>query len=111
MATLLRQLALVSESSGIDLAEVTRVSAALPVGSASEGVPGNDWSGHAQVSRDGAYVVYSSDATNIDPTDTNQVSGQGPESGRDIFVFNVATGLNSRVNRTTGGEQPSPSSG
>lgn len=62
-------------------------------------IQGKDNSYDAFISPDGRYVVFSSDAPNLVPGDTN---------GRtDIFLHDLATGFTSRVSVQTGGDQAS----
>jgi Tol biopolymer transport system component len=66
----------------------------------SAGVQGNDESGYGQIpaiSADGRFVVFTSFATNLVPGDTN---GQP-----DVFVHDLQTGVTTRVNVSSSGEQ------
>ncbi len=65
----------------------------------STGQRGDRGSGYwgATISADGNTVVFTSDATNLVPGDTNHVG--------DIFVYDRQTGQTSRVNFTTAGNQ------
>lgn len=64
---------------------------------------GNDYSRDPQISRDGARVVFESEATNLVPGDTN--------SWQDVFVCEVATGAITRVSVRTNGDQANSLSG
>jgi Tol biopolymer transport system component len=64
---------------------------------ASDGTPGNDNSGGGSISEDGRYVVFSSDATNLVPGDTN---GAG-----DVFVHDMVTGRTERASVTGDGAE------
>jgi Tol biopolymer transport system component len=59
------------------------------------GVAGNGPSRHATVSADGAIVVFESDATNLDSSDTNGAT--------DIFVKNMVTGSVKRITNNASG--------
>src|SRR6185436_18330378 len=79
--------------------ETTRIS------NSPTGTPGNGASGFygVDVSSDGRYVSFDSDANNLVPGDTNG----GGMSGRDIFVRDLQTGQTSRVNVSSSGTQSS----
>jgi Tol biopolymer transport system component len=62
-------------------------------------VPGNGWSGHADISDDGRYVVFESRATNL-------VAGSDANSsGSDIYLFDAADGSIARISVSASGEQ------
>jgi len=63
----------------------------------SEGVPGNGPSVDAELSADGRYVVFSSEASNLVPGDTNHVA--------DIFVRDREAGTTERITYSNWGEQ------
>jgi Tol biopolymer transport system component len=63
----------------------------------SQGAQGNDNSYRISVSGDGRYVAFQSSATNLVSGDTN--------SGFDIFVHDVETGITVRVSVSSSGEQ------
>jgi TolB protein len=77
----------------------------------SSGVPSDGFSIDPAISADGKYVVFTSDATNLVPGDTNQCfNGLLDETSRpgdcpDIFVHNRETGLTERVSVSSFGEQ------
>ena len=63
------------------------------------GTPGNGWSGGADVSDDGRYVVFESRATDL-------VAGpDANHGGSDIYLFDAADGAIRRVSVTDAGEQ------
>ena len=64
---------------------------------ATDGIQANDESSGLHMSYDGRYVVFSSDATNLVPGDTNE--------GRDIFVHDRETETTTRVSVATDGIQ------
>ena len=66
------------------------------------GVQGDDSSGDVDLSADGRYVAFDSDATNLVAGDTNEVI--------DAFVHDVVTGVTERVSVPTGGSQADDSS-
>jgi len=61
----------------------------------SSGALGNGWSQFPQISGDGRYVVYQSDATNLIPNDVNQAE--------DIFVHDRVAHTTELVNLTSSG--------
>ena len=63
---------------------------------AASSVAGNGASTQAQISLDGQWVVFQSDATNLVPGDTNGTT--------DVFLSEVATGVTTRVSVGSGGE-------
>ena len=63
---------------------------------AASSVAGNGASSQAQISLDGKWVVFQSDATNLVAGDTNGVT--------DVFLAEVATGATTRVSVGSGGE-------
>ncbi|HZW09901.1 MAG TPA: hypothetical protein VFF69_08350 [Phycisphaerales bacterium] len=63
----------------------------------TDGGWGNDWSEHASISGDGRLVAYHSDADNLVDADTNRVE--------DVFVYDRATGVTSRISVSSAGEQ------
>jgi TolB protein len=77
----------------------------------SSGIPSDGISIDPAISADGKYVVFTSDATNLVPGDTNQCFyGLLDETSRpgdcpDIFVHNRETGLTERVSVSSVGEQ------
>lgn len=77
----------------------------------SNGVLSDGISIDPAISADGKYVVFTSDATNLVPGDTNQCDyGLLDETSRpgdcpDIFVRNRETGLTERVSVSSSGEQ------
>ena len=63
------------------------------------GGPGNGWSGHADISDDGRFVVFESRATNLVPGhDANA-------GGSDVYLFDAHDGSLRRVSQTDAGEQ------
>lgn len=61
--------------------------------------PGNGWSGHADVSDDGRFVVFESRATDLVP---------GPDAnagGSDVYLFDAVDGSIARISVATTGEQ------
>lgn len=62
---------------------------------ATDGTPSNGFSEFAILSGDGQIVVYHSDATNLVPDDTNGV--------RDVFAYDLATGITTRLSVATDG--------
>jgi Tol biopolymer transport system component len=69
----------------------------MVVSKSTGGVLGNKQSFHPGISRDGAFVVYASDADNLVTGDTNGV--------RDIFLFEVATATTTRITVNSSGHQ------
>jgi Tol biopolymer transport system component len=69
----------------------------MVVSKSTGGVLGDRQSFHPGISRDGAFVVYMSDADNLVAGDTNRV--------RDIFLFEVATATTTRISVDSGGGQ------
>lgn len=69
----------------------------------SGGVQSNGLSTAAQLSADGNFVIFSSDADNLVPGDTNGVT--------DVFVKNVTTGATTRVSVDSTGAQGNAASG
>lgn len=67
------------------------------VSRASDGTPGNRLSINVEISRDGRYVMFASDATNLVPGDTNGVT--------DTFLFDRVTGRTERVSVGDRGQQ------
>jgi Tol biopolymer transport system component len=65
--------------------------------SQSGGTPGNGVSSSPRISRSGDYAVFTSNASNLVPNDTNGES--------DIFVYDVANQTLSRESLATGGNQ------
>jgi hypothetical protein len=65
----------------------------------SNGVQGNRKSLCSSITRDGRYIVFQSDATNLVPDDTNGVT--------DIFVRDRLTSTTTRVSLSSSGEQSS----
>lgn len=63
----------------------------------SDGVEGNGLSQGASISANGRFVVFSSEASNLVPNDTN--------SRTDTFIYDFATGLTELVSISTTGEQ------
>jgi Tol biopolymer transport system component len=63
----------------------------------SEGDQADDDSGYPDISSDGRYIVFQSDATNLVHNDTNGT--------RDIFMHDMTTGMTTRVSMGTGGVQ------
>lgn len=63
----------------------------------SAGVPGNADSGYASISANGRFVVFSSDASNLVPADTNGIS--------DVFVRDRRTKTTTRISVRSGGGQ------
>jgi Tol biopolymer transport system component len=61
------------------------------------GAEADGGSGQAVISSDGAWVAFSSDATNLVAGDAN--------GGRDVFVYEVASGAVTRVSVSTGGAE------
>ena len=72
------------------------------ISKSSTGVQGNGKSAEPVVSADGAFVAYSSDATNLIASDTNDAT--------DIFVFQLASGVTTRASRTSTNAQLNGSS-
>ena len=64
---------------------------------ASDGSQANDASGRPFLSRDGRYISFSSDASNLVTGDTN--------GAEDVFVHNLQTGQTARVSVSSAGEQ------
>lgn len=62
------------------------------------GTEGNDGSYDPRLSADGRYVVFESDATNLDGTDTN--------NDTDVFIHDLVGGETRRVSRTWQGLEP-----
>lgn len=69
---------------------------------ATDGTPSNGFSEFATLSADGQVVVYHSDATNLVPDDTNLA--------RDVFAYDRATGITTRLSLATDGIQGNGSS-
>jgi Tol biopolymer transport system component len=69
----------------------------MVVSKSTAGVLGDAQSFHPGIARDGALVVFQSDADNLVAGDTNGV--------RDIFLFEVATATTTRVSVDSGGGQ------
>jgi Tol biopolymer transport system component len=69
----------------------------------SNGVQGNEDSSAPNMSSDGRYVAFYSDATNLVPGDTNLL--------RDVFVHDMQTGTTVRVSVDTNGNQGNNRSG
>ncbi len=63
----------------------------------TEGTQANGKSSQPEISGNGRYVSFASDATNLVPDDTNGVT--------DIFVHDTETGITTRVNVDSGGQQ------
>ena len=63
----------------------------------SMGAESNGPSGHTSMSLDGTYVMFSSDASNLVPGDTNAAS--------DVFVHDRISGVTSRVSVSSAGTQ------
>ncbi|HEY8201163.1 MAG TPA: hypothetical protein VII47_07400, partial [Actinomycetota bacterium] len=72
------------------------------------------------ISADGRYVVYSSDASNLDPTKQDSVKYQlpapqltpgHPPLGTNIFLWDRTTGSNKRIDNATGGGEPNADAG
>jgi len=61
------------------------------------GAQGNDFSYSAAISADGRYVVFTSDATNLVPGDTNNAA--------DVFAHDRTTGATTRLSTNSGGAQ------
>ncbi len=70
---------------------------------APDGSPGNGVSSKPSISADGRYVVFSSDATNLVPGDTNET--------RDIFLRDRQTGAVERISVAADGTQANDYSG
>jgi Tol biopolymer transport system component len=69
------------------------------VSHAPDGSPGNGWSGHADISDDGRYVVFESRAVDL-------VAGaDAKHGGSDIYLFDAADGSVRRVSLTDAGVQ------
>jgi TolB protein len=62
-------------------------------------LPGNGWSGQADVSDDGRYVVFESRATDLAGRDANGAA-------TDIYLFDAADGSIRRISIATDGRQP-----
>lgn len=63
------------------------------------GVPGNGWSGRADLSADGRYVVFESQATDL-------VSGpDANHGGSDVYLYDASDGAVRRVSLTDAGSQ------
>ncbi len=69
----------------------------------TEGVQANDESGYPQISADGTTVVFTSDATNLVPNDTN--GSPNGFYGVDVFVHDLDTGQTSRVSVASDGTE------
>jgi Tol biopolymer transport system component len=67
------------------------------VSKSSDGVHGNGHSYNKEITPDGRYLVFASDATNLVPNDTNAKT--------DIFVHDRATGTTERVSVASDGTQ------
>ena len=80
----------------------TQTSTTARVSEAMDGTQGNNNSKFPDISADGRYVVYESDATNLVSGDTNGAS--------DIFVHDQQTGATTRISLATGGTQGNNSS-
>lgn len=78
-------------SASAEIAVTTRISVA------SDGMQANDFSYSGAVSADGSKVVFTSQATNLVTGDTNAAS--------DVFLFDVASGVTSRVSVSPGGAE------
>ncbi len=63
----------------------------------SGGAPSNGGAFSGEISRDGAFVAFESDGSNLVPGDTNE--------NTDVFVRDLQSGLTDRVNVATGGAQ------
>ena len=82
--------------------ETTRVSVPNLADQGTLGTEANNNSGNPEISADGRYVVFQSDATNLVTGDTNNVcdnnfSGIFDDNCTDIFLFEVATGVVKRL--------------
>jgi Tol biopolymer transport system component len=64
---------------------------------ASDGTQGNGFSAFSDISSDGQYVIFASDADNLVVGDTN--------NARDVFIHNRQTGQTSRVSVASDGTQ------
>jgi Tol biopolymer transport system component len=63
------------------------------------GAPGNGWSGHADISDDGRYVVFESQATDL-------VAGlDANRGGSDVYLFDANDGTIQRISVTDAGDQ------
>jgi hypothetical protein len=69
----------------------------MRVSVASNLVQGNGFSGNSSISVDGRYVAFESSATNLVSNDTNAAS--------DIFVYDIQTGMTTRVSVDSSGAQ------
>lgn len=86
--------------------ETTRVSVN------SQGVQGNSYSYVNDISADGRFVVFDSDANNLVPGDTARcLDFSTPVTCRDVFVHDRQTGQTTRVSVTSSGEEADNHSG
>jgi hypothetical protein len=70
---------------------------------ASDGTEGNGFSGFSDISANGRYVTYNSDASNLVPDDTNGTT--------DVFVFNRKTDTTERISVASDGTEGNGPSG
>jgi len=70
----------------------------------STGQKGNGTSTVDGITRDGRFVLFRSDATNLVPNDTNPRNPQGVPMG-DLFLRDLQTGVTERVNVSSSGAQ------
>ncbi len=90
-------LILVSHVSALEVEAISRISLA------PDGSEANGSSGTPEVSADGRYVAFSSDASNLVPNDTNGV--------RDVFRYDTLTGKMRRISVASDGAQANGGSG
>lgn len=74
------------------LETITRISVA------ADGTEGNGASGEPSMSEDGRYIVFSSEASNLVPNDSN--------NEEDVFLYDRITGTLERVNLKSDGSEP-----
>ena len=75
------------------------------VSKSSLGQQGNAYSYSPNISADGRYVVFASDAGNLVPNDTNYCARSGIPNCPDIFVHDMQTGETKRVSIASDGSQ------
>jgi Tol biopolymer transport system component len=69
----------------------------VPVTETADGIPANGFSFDPSVSADGRFVVFSSQATNLVPGDTNNIT--------DVFLKDMVSGTVTRINTAQDGQE------